>query len=50
MPWTDWQFWIVTILALGSLWLLYRTLRPRRRAPRTTLTIEGTPARRKRHP
>ena len=31
MPWDDWQFWIVTILALGGLLLVVRPLLPSRR-------------------
>lgn len=30
MPWTDWQFWVVTILALGGLALVLRPLLPSR--------------------
>jgi hypothetical protein len=28
MPWTDWQFWLVTMLALGGLWILLRPFIP----------------------
>ena len=31
MPWTDWQFWIVTLLALGGLVMVVRPLIPSRR-------------------
>ena len=30
MPINDWQFWLVTVLAIGALWLLIRTVAPRR--------------------
>lgn len=53
IPWTDWQFWAVTLVALGALWFLTRGLWPapfgtRRRpgqAPtrRATLTVGGKP-------
>ena len=57
MPWTDWQFWIVTVFALGGLFVVIRPLIPGRNpsggcrtcptsadpavGKRTTLTIEG---------
>lgn len=30
MPLHDWQFWMVTLLALGAIWMLVRTIAPRR--------------------
>lgn len=30
MPWNDWQFWVVTVLALGGLVLVLRPLLPSR--------------------
>lgn len=30
MPWNDWQFWVVTVLALGGLALVLRPLLPSR--------------------
>ena len=30
MPWTDWQFWFVSALAIGGLWVLVRALAPNR--------------------
>jgi hypothetical protein len=32
MPWTDWEFWLVTVLALGGLWLLARPFLPSRKS------------------
>ncbi len=31
MPWHDWQFWIVSIFAVGGLWLLLRPFLLRKR-------------------
>jgi hypothetical protein len=31
MPWRDWQFWIVTALALAGAWLIARPFLPRKR-------------------
>ncbi len=44
-PVGDWQFWMVTALALGAAFVVIRTLVPRRRkrAKRATLTVEGRP-------
>ncbi|MFM1830077.1 MAG: hypothetical protein RLZZ558_417 [Planctomycetota bacterium] len=58
MPWSDWEFWLVTSLAVAAAVVVLRPLLPTRReaprcpgcpsetqAPRSaTLTIEGTPA------
>lgn len=43
MPWSDWQFWIVTILALGALWILIRMFLPKKKpkGTRTTLTVSA---------
>jgi len=32
MPWHDWQFWLVTVLAVWGLWMLSRPFWPRRKA------------------
>lgn len=32
MPWRDWQFWIVSLLALWGLWVLSKPFWPRRKA------------------
>lgn len=44
MPWRDWQFWLVTLAAVGGLALFVRVVRPRRsRGKRTTLTVSARP-------
>jgi hypothetical protein len=42
MPLGDWQFWVVTVVALAGLWLVIRTVAPRRKGtgPKVPLTIE----------
>ena len=32
MPFGDWQFWVVTIFAIGALWFVIRRFLPRKRA------------------
>jgi hypothetical protein len=32
MPWNDWQFWLVSLLAVWGLWVLARPFLPRKRA------------------
>lgn len=40
MPLGDWQFWVVTLLALGGVWMLVRAVVPKkRRKTRVELTI-----------
>lgn len=58
LPIDDWQFWAVSVVALGAVWLLLRpilaskssdgcdTCAPRR-PERTSLTVEGEDVRRK---
>ncbi len=42
MPWGDWQFWVVTLIAALGLYALVRVIKPKRRSKkRTSLTIEG---------
>jgi len=47
LPVTDWQFWVVTLLALGAAWYILREVLPfkfLRRKPKgraASLTIEG---------
>jgi hypothetical protein len=42
LPLNDWQFWATTIVALIALWLVARTLWPRKqRAKRTSITVGG---------
>ncbi len=44
MPINDWQFWVVTIIALGALWVLKGVLVPKKRkGKKTTLTVGGQP-------
>jgi hypothetical protein len=47
-PVSDWQFWVVTLLALFALWYLSRSILPpgfggkrRGKSTKTTLTIGG---------
>jgi len=32
MPWRDWQFWLVSALAIWGLWVLARPFIPRRKS------------------
>lgn len=50
MPWGDWQFWVVTLAAVGGVVALARVLLPKRKkGVRTTLTVGGqTPRKPKR--
>lgn len=46
MPFSDWQFYVVTIAAVIALWVLGRKivspfLRKKTRSKKTTLTISG---------
>ncbi|MCA9296458.1 MAG: hypothetical protein KC983_08070 [Phycisphaerales bacterium] len=49
MRWTDWQFWVVTLVMVFAIWRVYRFMRPKRRGPgggpkrgtRTKLTISA---------
>lgn len=43
MPWSDWQFWVVTALATLGLWVLIRMFIPKKkpRGRRTTLTVSA---------
>lgn len=41
MPLGDWQFWVVTIIALGALIVLARMLVPRKKGKRTNLTVSA---------
>lgn len=49
IPFADWQFWLVTLIALVALWLMLRPLLPPRlggkrgrgKRTRATLTIGG---------
>lgn len=41
MPIGDWQFWVVTIVAIIALFVLYRVLVPRKKGKRTNLTVSA---------
>jgi predicted MFS family arabinose efflux permease len=43
MPVGDWQFWIVTVIAVAAMWVMIRVLLPRRkpRSKKTELTVGG---------
>ncbi len=43
MPLTDWQFWVVTLVAIASLWALKLVLIPKKKGTKTTLTVGGKP-------
>ncbi len=43
MPINDWQFWVVTIIAIGALWMLKRVLMPKKKGTKATLTMGGKP-------
>lgn len=44
MPFTDWQFWVVTLVMLASLWMLKIVLLPKKKkGTKTTLTVGGKP-------
>lgn len=41
MPIGDWQFWVVTIIAIVAMFVLYRVLVPRKKGKRTNLTVSA---------
>jgi hypothetical protein len=43
MPWRDWQFWLVSLAAVGAVALFLRAVLPRKkkRRVRTQLTISA---------
>lgn len=43
LPLSDWQFWLVTALAAGALWILIRMFIPKKKPKgrRTTLTVSA---------
>jgi len=56
IPWTDWQFWVATVVALLALWLVLRNLLPpgwlpftkqRGKETKASLTVGGKPVDRK---
>ena len=44
MPIGDWQFWVVTAVAIGALWLLKIALLPKKKkGTKAQLTVGGKP-------
>ncbi len=43
MPLNDWQFYVVTLVAIASIWLLKIVLLPKKKGTKTTLTVGGKP-------
>ncbi len=43
MPLNDWQFWVVTLVMIVSLWGLKLVLLPKKKGTKTTLTVGGKP-------
>jgi hypothetical protein len=50
MPWHDWQFWVVSLIAIVAAWIVLRMLIPaglisgkRTKATKARLTIGGKP-------
>jgi|GEM_PF-5236145 len=50
MRWSDWQTWVVTVIALGAAWVVLRMLVPaswlggsRKKGTRARLTVGGKP-------
>ncbi len=41
MPIGDWQFWVVTVIAIIALYVLWRVLVPRKKGKRTNLTVSA---------
>lgn len=41
MPTHDWQFWVVTLIALVALGALVRMFVPKKKGKRTTLTVSA---------
>lgn len=52
LPWRDWQFWVVTIIALGAAWMVLRAVVPeglwakiglkkKHKGRSASLTVEG---------
>jgi len=48
MPFGDWQFYVVTAVAIAAVWMLVRAVRPpkTRKGTKVELTVGGTKARR----
>jgi hypothetical protein len=44
MPISDWQFWVVTIIAIAALWMLKLALLPKKKkSTKATLTVDRKP-------
>ncbi|MBL4698618.1 MAG: hypothetical protein JKX70_07280 [Phycisphaerales bacterium] len=43
MPINDWQFWVVTLVAIASILGLKVVLMPKKKGTKTTLTVGGKP-------
>jgi len=41
MPLGDWQFWVVTLAAVGALAFLVKSLIPKKKAAKTSLTVSA---------
>ena len=50
MPFQDWQFWIVTLVVIGALWMLKSVLLPKKKGTKATLTVGGKPVAKKTKP
>lgn len=43
MPFNDWQFWVVTVVMIFSIWGLKVVLLPKKKGTKATLTVGGKP-------
>ena len=50
MPIQDWQFWIVTLVVIGALWMLKSVLLPKKKGTKAPLTVGGKPVAKKTKP
>ena len=41
MPIGDWQFWVVTLIALVAVYALFRMFVPKKKGKRTNLTVSA---------
>lgn len=47
LPWGDWQFWVVTVVAAAALWFVLREVVPgwpwkrKKKGKAASLTVEG---------
>tara|TARA_E500000318_G_scaffold5598_1_gene5688 strand:- start:12740 stop:12916 length:177 start_codon:yes stop_codon:yes gene_type:complete len=41
MPIGDWQFWVVTLIALVAVYALFRMFVPKKKGKRTSLTVSA---------